>query len=136
MSRQLATFALVGLTLNAALYAAYLALTAAGMAPQAAMTLTYLAGVLIGFLLNRRIVFRFEGDGGAALLRYVIAYAGGYVVDYAALDVFVDRLGFPHPLVQGAMILILAAALFLLQKFWIFARRAPRLDPKLAGPLA
>ena len=69
--RQLIRFALVGIFLNASLYAAYLLLTHTVLGSRAAMTITYCAGLLIGFVLNRRITFRFDGANGPALLRYV-----------------------------------------------------------------
>jgi hypothetical protein len=36
------------------------------------------------------------------------------------LYVLVDRHGYPHQLIQGAMIVLLAMMLFLAQKFWVF----------------
>jgi hypothetical protein len=34
--------------------------------------------------------------------------------------VLVDRMGYPHQLVQGVAIVVLAILLFLMQKFWVF----------------
>jgi putative flippase GtrA len=44
------------------------------------------------------------------------------MVNWCVLYLLVDLAGWPHQLIQGAMILLLAAALFLLQKFWVFNR--------------
>ena len=55
------------------------------------MTITYCAGVLIGFTLNRRITFHFDGDNRSALLRYIGAYAIGYEINFVGLWLFVDH---------------------------------------------
>ncbi len=121
--RQFIRFAVIGLSLNAALYAAYLLLTHTVMGSRAAMTLTYCSGVLIGFVLNRRITFRFDGDNGSALLRYFAAYAIGYVINFAGLWLLVDHCGVAHEFVQGGMMLALPVVLFLLQRYWVFRAR-------------
>ena len=121
---QLLRYALVGLASNAALYAAYLALTHLGVEPKLAMTLLYAAGTVQTFVFNKRWSFRYDGTHGPAFARYCASYAFGYVVNLLALSLLVDRLGYPHRWVQGFVIILLAAMLFLLQKFWVF-RPAP-----------
>jgi putative flippase GtrA len=59
----------------------------------------------------------------SALGRYVTAYALGYLLNLAALFVLVDRLNFPHQIVQGVMILVVACFLFVLQRQWVFPAR-------------
>jgi putative flippase GtrA len=125
MSRQHALgqflrYAVVGLASNAILYAAYLALTGIGMEVKLAMTLLYALGVTQTFFFNKNWSFRHGGTHGPAFVRYCISYGLGYVVNLAALFVLVDRLGYPHQIVQGAMVLSIAVMLFLLQKFWVF----------------
>jgi putative flippase GtrA len=125
MSRQHALgqflrYAVVGLASNAILYAAYLALTGMGMEVKLAMTLLYALGVAQTFFFNKNWSFRHSGTHGPAFVRYCISYGLGYVVNLAALFVLVDRLGYPHQIVQGAMVLSIAVMLFLLQKFWVF----------------
>ncbi len=115
-------FALVGLASNAVLYILYLAMTASGVGHKTAMSLAYLIGVAQTFLFNKRWTFDHEGRHASALLRYMSVYAGGYVANLLVLAWLVDDLGYPHQIVQGAMILILAAVFFLLQKFWVFKR--------------
>ena len=95
-------------------------LTSLGMGHKLAATLAYAIGVLQTFFFNRSWSFRDAGAPGPAFVRYVAIYAFGYLFNMAALVVFVDRAGYQHQLVQGAIILILAGALFLLQKFWVF----------------
>ena len=60
--QQFIRYAMIGVLLNAALYGSYLLLTHTVMGSRAAMSITYCVGVLIGFLLNRKITFSFRGD--------------------------------------------------------------------------
>lgn len=113
-------FAVVGLASNAVLYLIYLSMTAAGVGPKLAMSLVYAIGVTQTFLFNKRWTFNHLGRHDTALMRYLAVYAGGYVANLFVLAWLVDGWGLPHQLVQGTMILVLAAVLFLLQKFWVF----------------
>jgi putative flippase GtrA len=67
---------------------------------------------------------------GPAFVRYCSAYGLGYVINLLVLIVLVDRMGYPHEIVQGVMILSLAVMLFLLQKFWVFRQDDPHLLSK------
>ena len=113
-------FAVVGLASNTVLYLLYLGMTAAGMGPKLAMSLAYGMGVAQTFLFNKRWTFNHTGRLDAALLRYITLYAGGYLCNLLALAWFVDKLGYPHQIVQGIMILTLAGSFFILQKLWVF----------------
>ena len=117
---QFIRYVTVGLASNGVLFAAYLLLTTVGMGPKPAMTLLYAMGVIQTFFFNKRWSFRHGGNHGPAFVRYCASYALGYGLNLAALWVLVDRLGYPHQIVQGIMILALAMMLFLLQKFWVF----------------
>lgn len=117
---QFARFAVVGLASNGLLYLAYLGLTAAGVPPKAAMTTLYVAGVLQTFVVNRRWTFEHRGAGRPALFRYGMVYAAGYLLNLAALEVLVTRMGMPHQAVQAAMILVVAGFTFVMQRCWVF----------------
>ena len=117
---QFVRFAIVGLASNALLYLGYIGLTAVGMGPKLAMTLLYALGTLQGFLFNKHWSFRSRKAHGPELLRYALAYALGYVLNFAALLLLVDTWGWPHRAVQAVMIVVLALVLFALQKFWVF----------------
>ena len=95
IARQAASFVLIGLTFNATLYAAYLLLTHTLLGSFVAMTLTYCLDVVMGFVLNRRFTFGFEGEKSASFIRYVCAYVFGYLVNFAGLWFLVDRVKFP-----------------------------------------
>ena len=117
--RQLLRFSVVGIGLNGTLYGAYLVLVGAGVPIKSAMSLTYACGVVLGFLLNRRWSFDRPPTRGDAS-RYLAAYAAGYVLNLAALALFVDAWGLAHQGVQAAMVIVIAALLFLAQKYWVF----------------
>ena len=117
---QLVRYAVVGIASNALLYLAYLALTGAGLEPKLAMSLLYALGVIQTFYFNKTWSFRHGGTHGPAFVRYCISYGLGYLFNLAALYLLVDRLGHPHQIVQGILIVCTAALLFLLQKLWVF----------------
>jgi len=113
-------FVVVGLSSNLLLFVLYLRLTAQGMGYLKAMTLVYILGVAIGFVLNRSWTFSHKGRWSPAFLRYVLAYVFGYFFNLCMLYLFVDAINLPHQPVQGILILLTAAFLFLLQKYWVF----------------
>jgi putative flippase GtrA len=87
------------------------------------MSLLYIVGVAQTFIFNRSWSFRHQGAMRGAFVRYVISYAIGYLLNLSVLWLAVDYFGFPHQIVQGAMIFTLALMLFLLQKYWVFLER-------------
>jgi len=120
---QLGRYLIVGLASNAIGYVLYLVLTAEGMGHKVAMTLLFVVGVLQTFIFNKRWSFDHQGATGSALLRYFTAYAAAYFLNLLALVVLVDSWGLPHQAVQGAMVLLLAGMLFVLQRRWVFRGR-------------
>lgn len=114
-------FGIVGLASNGVGYCLYLLMTWAGMGPKLAMSLLFCIGTLQTFVFNKRWSFKYRGQDQMVMLRYLCAYGIGYLVNLAALLVLVDHLHYRHATVQGMMILVVAALMFLLQKFWVFA---------------
>lgn len=123
---QFRRYAIVGIVSNVAGYVLYLLITWLGVGPKMAMTSIYLVGVLQTFVFNRRWSFEFAGATTPALVRYATAYASGYVINFLALMLFVDKGGLPHRWVQGAMILVVAVMLFMAQRYWVFPGAAAR----------
>lgn len=117
---QMIRYGIVGITSNAVGYLLYLVLTAAGVEYKLAMTLMYMVGVVQTFLFNKRWSFDHDGSHRHAFLRYAMSYGLGYIVQLTALYFCVDRLGWPHQAVQGVMVFVVAALLFVLQKFRVF----------------
>lgn len=120
IQQQFIRYAAVGLAANALAYLIYLALTILGLGHKLAMTLVYGASVLQTFFLNKKWSFSFAGATNPALVRYLIAYAGGYVVNFLALWELVDRVGWPHQWVQAVTIVVVAVLLFAAQRYWVF----------------
>ena len=127
--RQLVTFAGVGLASNAALYCAYLVLTAIGLGPKTAMSLCYCGGVLLTFLFNRRFTFRHRGHLSGSAVRYVALHASAYIGNFVVLAILVDEMRLPHRLVVLACIVVTACIMFVLQKLWVFPGNRDQLPP-------
>lgn len=117
---QLARFIIVGLASNAVLYLLYIAATALGVGHKTAMSVLYLVGVLQTFLANRAWSFSYRNEYKGALARYLAAYFLSYVLNFCVMYTLVDRLGYSDKLVQGTMVIVVAALMFLLQKYWVF----------------
>ena len=115
-------YGLVGVLTNVVIFSGYLALTFFGVEPKIAMTLTYSIGAFIGFLGNRKWTFTHDGNVKSAAFRFVIAHACGYLLNYLILSTFVDKLAYPHQWVQAASIMLVAAFLFVVFKFWVFRK--------------
>ena len=113
----------VGLLSNGAGYLIYLLLTSFGVDPKLAMSVLYAVGTCIGFFGNRTWSFGHTGTLAPAVLRYAATYLVGYAINWMMLYVFVDRLGYPHPLVQAAAIAVLAVYLFLGLRHFVFPRK-------------
>jgi putative flippase GtrA len=122
---QLTRYGIVGVVSNAVLYLLYLLFTALGLTPTVAMTLTYAMGVAQTFIFNQRWTFGYRGGSRAAFVRYVLVYAQGYLINLVLLLVLVGRWQLPHQWVQAGAILAIAAMIFLLQRYWVFASDAP-----------
>lgn len=120
LSASFLRFAAVGVLANVGLYLGYLALTRAGLGHKVAMTLVFVVGTLATFVANRSWSFRSRAPAAGALARYAATYVAAYVVNLAALVMLVDRMGWRHELVQGAMVLVVAMLTFVAQRYWVF----------------
>lgn len=118
--RQSVRFLIVGIASNLVLYLVYLLITAAGVGHKLAMTLLFLAGTVQTFFFNKKWTFSHDGFYSSTFVKYASAYGSAYLMNLAALVIMVDRMGLPHQAVQGAMIIIVALLLFLLQRLWVF----------------
>lgn len=117
---QLKLYGIVGLLSNFLGYLVYLLLTFQGLGPKLAMSLLYAVGAGIGFFGNRNWTFRDTGPVMKSGFQYLLAHLAGYLLNLSLLTVFVDRLGYPHQLVQAIAIFVVAGFLFLIFKFLVF----------------
>lgn len=84
------------------------------------MSILYLSGVCLTFAFNRNWTFGHKGRIPGAFFRYVVIYVLGYLLNLSALYFFVDVLGYPHQLVQGVLIILVALLVFVLQRSLVF----------------
>ena len=113
-------YVLVGLVSNIFLYSAYIGITELGIGSKLAMSVLYALGIIQTFFFNKKWSFSFSEKSESVFLRYCACYAFGYLFNLLALCLLVDYAGYPHKVVQGVLILLLAVILFFLQKFWVF----------------
>ena len=117
---QIFKYALIGVFSNLCGYGVYLALTELGMTPKFTMSMLYAVGASVGFYLNRRVTFSYQGGMLGAGGRFILAHIGGYTINFLLLSLLVDQLGYPHQWVQALAILLVAGYLFLTLKFFVF----------------
>jgi len=117
---QVCKYALVGALSNGAGYLFYLLATSIGVMPKLAMTSLYFISAMLSFWGNRKLTFSYKGKVVGSGVRYLIVHTLGYLLNLIILIIFVDKLGYPHQLVQGVAILIVAGFLFISFKFFVF----------------
>lgn len=121
MSRFL-RYAIVGLSTNALGYLLYLLVTFMGLGPKTTMSMLYVVGAALGYMGNRRWAFRHSGSIWRSSAGYFIFHAGGYFINLGLLYLFVDRLDYPHQIVQAGAIVVVAAYLFVALNLIVFKR--------------
>jgi putative flippase GtrA len=118
---QLIRYGLVGIVSNGAGYLAYLLITHLGGTPKTTMSALYVIGATIGFFGNRNVTFSHSGSYLRSASRYVLIHTIGYFINLTILLVCVDKLGYPHQLVQAVSIFAVAAFLFTSFKLFVFS---------------
>jgi putative flippase GtrA len=117
---QIIRYGLVGLLTNILGYAVYLTVTYIGFDPKETMSFFYFIGAVLGFVGHKKLSFAYDGHWLGAGFRYIIAHSIGYLFNLTILTICVDWYGYPHQYVQAIAILMVAAILFLLFKFFVF----------------
>jgi putative flippase GtrA len=132
LGAQLIRYGLVGLTNNLLIYVGYLVLSDIFMiAPKVSMTITYVSGVLLSYSMNKQWTFRFAGAKARSFSRFIAVHIFGYFLNLLILWLCVDHLGYPHQVVQGGAILLVAIILFVLFKYFVFTKEP--VEPVEAG---
>jgi putative flippase GtrA len=121
-ARQLLSYALIGVLINLSGYSFYLILTYSGGTPKLTMSAMYAIGVVLSYFANRKFTFRHDGHIGATSIRFMIAYALGYMLNMLLLVMLVDWMGFPHQIVQAVAIVVVAVLLFFLSRIFVFSQ--------------
>jgi len=113
-------FVVVGLLSNAVLFLLYIFLTWLGLQPSVAVSVVFACGALQTFVFNKSWTFSQRDSDSKHLPRYLTVYAGAYVTNLLALYVLVDRLAYPHQLVQAGAVIVIGVLIFLGQRYWVF----------------
>jgi putative flippase GtrA len=113
-SRQIARFVVVGAVNSGLTYLAYLALLK-WVSYRWAYSLSYVAGILLSFVLNSRFVFRVSLRR-RSLLRYPLVYAVQYGLGYVVLYAAVGMAGIDPRLGPVAVLAVTVPVSFLLSR--------------------
>jgi putative flippase GtrA len=105
-------YVVVGLLVNSGGYLIYLLITSLWDQPKTVMSSLYIFGVATSFYFNRQWTFNHSGPVKGAIVKYGLTHLMGYFINLALMIFFVDRLGYPHQLVQAAAIFVVALFLF------------------------
>lgn len=117
---QFVRYGVVGMAQNSVGYAIYILFTWIGFDPKLVVAICYPCAMLVSFLGNKKFTFNFSGSWKGSGARFVLAHAASYAINLGMLFVFVDKLGYPHQIVQAAAIFVCAAFLFVVLKFFVF----------------
>lgn len=120
-------YLIVGAGSNLALYGVYLALEATLLpSPIIASTTTFILGVAITYLGNTLWSFS-KGAGqrrrlmhGAQMVKYILAYLTGLVVQVGVLALFLRVTPLPHQFAQLIGMGCAAVCIFILLNFWVY----------------
>lgn len=116
----MANYVLVGVLTNIAGYFIYLILTYIGITPRITVSILYPIGTIMGFFANRRFTFQHDGHIGKTGIRYLIVQALGYIFTISILTIFVNKLGFPHQIIEAFAIALVAIFVFVMSRLFVF----------------
>lgn len=119
---ELLRYGVVGVFNNAIGYSIYLLITWIGVDPKLVLTLLYGLAAMVGFWGHRKVTFQHSGSVRGSGLRYLIAHMCGYLLNLTLLYVLVDHFKYPHQWVQLICIFVVASYLFVVLRFFVFAK--------------
>jgi putative flippase GtrA len=123
---QLVSYGVVGIAINLTGFFIYLLLTWNWLDPKVAISLMYPIGAIMGYLGHSKFSFSYTGSYLSGLLKYVVAHLIGYGTNIVILYIFVDLLGYPHPLIQAIAIFVVAGVLFVQFRYFVFSQKTAR----------
>lgn len=116
---QFIKFCIVGLANTAISFAVYLCLLKFGVHYLLGSAIGYVVGVLNGYLLSSRYVFKHSLKISVAI-KYVITYLGTLGVNLSTMYFLVQILGFGKVISQVLVICLNLLINFFINKFWTF----------------
>lgn len=117
-----AKFLVVGLANNAVTFGGFIILTILGVGAFAAMSITYVVGLVITFAGNRNWTFQHRGGVGASTVRFLTVYGIGYFLNLLLLWVLIDAAHLQQIPAQLLAIIVLAVFTFVLMRLWVFRK--------------
>jgi len=93
------------------------------VSPPLANAAGYLVGVGVGFVLNRRFVFKSQTSARAAAPRYIAVVLAAFALNQLILHMAGAALGqgaLPHLAAQLAGMAVYTVAVFVACRFWVF----------------
>jgi len=93
-----------------------------------AYLISYALSILIGFTLQRTIVFRVKGEIWRDLLRYVSVQLISFLVNLTLLPLLVEVFSLPALLAQGCVLVITIVGSYFAHRYFSFRRKANRSD--------
>jgi putative flippase GtrA len=120
-TRQLATYASVGVGATLAHYAVLIALVEGGGWRAVPATLCgYVVGGVVAYLLNRRHTFASDRPHAEATWRFALVAFAGFCVTYVLMSLFVDHWGAPYLPAQMVTTVLAMFVTFTLNRRWTF----------------
>jgi putative flippase GtrA len=124
LTRQMSAFVIVGLFAVVAHYGALILLVEGfGWPPVPATLVGYVCGGVTSYLLNRRHTFVSERSHREAVWRFALVAGVGFLMTWALMTLFVDRLGAPYLPAQLLTTGIVQFWSFLGNKLWTFSEK-------------
>jgi putative flippase GtrA len=123
LPRQIIAFAGVGVAAAVAHYGLLIGLVElAAWSAVPATLVGYVGGGLVSYALNRRHTYRSDRPHGEAGWRFAVVAGVGFFLTFAAMALFVERLGAPYLPAQVVTTGLVLVWSFLAHKLWTFGR--------------
>lgn len=119
----LSRYSLSGALNTVAGFSTIFALTALGSQPYVANAAGYLVGLVLGFFVSRRFVFRHEGKMSSQGSRYLTAFGVCFAINLLVLR-FALQAGVHEMLAQAISTVVYIVAMFLALRLFVFHHRA------------
>jgi putative flippase GtrA len=117
-------FAAVGVATSLLyLLAGYALVEFAGIAPLWATSLAFVLVITVNYVSHYHWTFGSTVGHRVAIARFVVASAGGLILNMLLVDILTSKLGFASSASQLAVIVVVTAWNFCLNFLWVFASR-------------
>lgn len=119
----LSRYSLSGALNTVAGFSTIFGLTALGFQPYVANAVGYLVGLVLGFFVSRRFVFRHAGKMSAQGGRYLLAFGSCFFINLLVLH-FALQASVPELLAQALSTAVYILLMFLALRLFVFHQRA------------